>query len=77
MKRTVFDAIESGSYNADEAIDIDTNLSKVSPAEVPDHQLKSMIDYLDFRFLHGAVAPNLQDNLHSLHKALSDRYFAA
>ena len=77
MNQNIFDAIESGSCSADEAIEIDTNLSKAQPSEVPDHQLKSMIDYIDFRFLRKAVVPSLQDALRKLHKALSERYFAA
>lgn len=77
MIKNIFDAIESGSYSADEAIEIDTNLSKVQPSEVPDHQLKSMIDYIDFRFLKETIEPSLQDDLRKLHQALSERYFAA
>ncbi len=77
MNNSIFDAIESGSYSAEEAIELDVKLSKVEPSEVPDHQLKSMIDYIDFRFLHEAVLPSLQDDLRKLHQALSDRCFAA
>lgn len=76
MNNSIFEAIESGTYTAKEASVLDASLSKVDSSEVPDHQLKSMIDYIDFRFLHEAVAPILRDDLSKLHKALSDRYFA-
>jgi hypothetical protein len=77
MKNSIFDAIESGSYSADEAVKLDATLSKVLPSEVPDHQVKSMIDYIDFRFRHKAVVPSVQHDLLQLHQALSVRYFAA
>ncbi|MCD0280286.1 hypothetical protein JWH04_15340 [Xanthomonas melonis] len=77
MNHSIFDAIETGSYTASEAVELDAMLSKVIPSEVPDDQVKSMIDYIDFRFLHEAVAPSLQDDLRELHQALSDRQFAA
>lgn len=77
MNNSVFDAIESGAHSAEEASALDASLSKVKPGEVPDHQLKSMIDYIDFRFLHEAVSPSLRDDLSKLREALSDRYFAA
>lgn len=77
MNNSIFDAIETGSHSAEEAIALDVRLSKVKPSEVPDHQLKSMIDYIDFRFLRGAVVPSLRDDLRKLHQELSDRHFAA
>ena len=77
MNNSIFDSIESGSHSAEEAIALDERLSKVEPSEVPDHQIKSIIDYIDFRFLHGAVVPSLRDDLRKLHQALSDTHFAA
>lgn len=77
MNNPIFNAIEAGSYTAGEAIELDAMLSKVVPSEVPDDKVKSMIDYIDFRFLHQAVVPSMQDDLRQLHRALSDRHFAA
>ncbi len=77
MNNSIFNAIETGTYNADEAVELDALLSKVEPSEVPDEKVKSMIDYIDFRFLQQAVVPSMQDDLRQLHQALSDRHFAA
>jgi|GEM_PF-3575026 len=77
MSNSIFDAIESGVHSAEQASSLDARLSKVEPNDIPDHQLKSMIDYIDFRFLHGSIAPGLRDDLSKLHKELSDRHFAA
>ncbi|AJY50430.1 hypothetical protein [Halomonas sp. KO116] len=52
MNNPIFNAIEAGSYTAGEAVELDAKLSKVVPSEVPDDKVKSMIDYIDFRFLH-------------------------
>ena len=77
MSNSIFDAIESGVHSAEQASALDIRLSNIEPSDVPDHQLKSMIDYIDFRFLHGSVAPALRDDLSRLHKELSGRHFAA
>ena len=77
MIHSILKSIENGSYTADEAVELDSMLSRVVPSEVPDDKLKSTIDYIDFRFLHQAVVPSIQDNLRKLHQALSDRHFAA
>lgn len=77
MNNSIFDKIEFGSYDAGESVELDARLSQIAPSEVPDHQVKSMIDYIDFRFLHEAVMPIFQDDLRKLHQALSERYFAA
>lgn len=76
MSNSIFDDIESsGMHSAEQASVLDIRLSKINPSDVPDHQLKSMIDYIDFRFLHESVAPALHDDLIKLHKELSDRFF--
>ena len=77
MNAPVIDAIQSISHTSSKALEIDALLSKFDPSEIPDHQLKSVIDYIDFRFLYGAVLPELHDDLQKLHASLSDRYFAA
>ena len=77
MSASVIDAIESVSHTSSEALEIDALLSKFDPSEIPDHQLKSVIDYIDFRFLYKAVPSELHDDLKNLHASLSDRYFAA
>lgn len=77
MNASVIDAIESISHTSSEALEIDAILSKSDPGEIPDHKLKSVIDYIDFRSLYKAVPPELRGDLQKLHASLSNRYFAA
>jgi len=75
---TIFDVIESGSFfSAEESIELDIKLSKSQANEVPVRQIKSMMDYIDFRFLQNSVTPSIQGQLQELHSALSKRYFNA
>ncbi|WP_419697314.1 hypothetical protein ACN2CC_35515 (plasmid) [Mesorhizobium muleiense] len=68
---TIFDTIESGSFTADEAMEIDAKLSLVQVQDIPEHQVKSMMDYIDFRFLHNAVVPAIKADLENLQNAAS------
>ena len=72
---TIFDTIETGSFAADEAMEIDAKLSRVQVHEIPEHQVKSMMDYINFRILHDAVMPAVKVDLENLQNALSERYF--
>lgn len=70
----LFDALESNrNFSSEAAIEIDIKLSNVLVNEVPDHKTKSVMDYIDFRFLHKAVIPFIQIQLQALHDALSKR----
>ena len=73
---SIFDSIESGSFNSEEAAEIDVKLSKLSASEVPEHQIKSIMDYIDFRLLHEAAPLNAREDLQLLHMALSKKHFS-
>lgn len=72
---SIFDSIESGSFNSEEAAEIDVKLSKVSALEVPEHQIKSMMDYINFRLLQEAVPLHAREELEFLYMNLSKRHF--
>lgn len=62
-----------GRVSPERAIEIDKNLSEVNGNEIAGKHMEIVMEYINFRLLHGSVSAPVSEKLHALYESLSAR----